>query len=181
MRFIGLASDNYHDVIPPVKNHLHSMTTIISYRYRPEYFRTLDNLNMELLMEPKTEYLLDASLGSLHVESQGWLREIDFWGDEMSFFYKLLKRNGAAKDFPEAKLAAIEKELVSINSDKIGKLRREIQAHEQLLAKMLKTASLLDEESYRETHRKLLMDIYSIHLVIRSFKKEVFSFIQQYD
>lgn len=147
----------------------------------PNTLGTQDYLDMELLTQPKTEYLLDASLESLHVESLEWLKEIDFWSDEIAFFYKLLKRTNAAKDYPGTELAIMEKKLISVNSDKVSKVRSDIYQHERALAGVLKSAYLLEEDRYREKHRQLLMDIYSIHTVIRSLKKEVFSFIQKHE
>ncbi|MDH4298190.1 MAG: hypothetical protein OEV74_18070, partial [Cyclobacteriaceae bacterium] len=85
---------------------------------------------MELLTQPKTEYLLDASLESLHVESVEWLKEIDFWSDEITFFYKLLKRSNDARDYPGRELAIIEKKLISVNSDQVSKVRSDILQHE---------------------------------------------------
>lgn len=43
------------------------------------------------IANPKTNYLLGASLDVLHQESKEWLETIEFWLDEMKFFDKLLK------------------------------------------------------------------------------------------
>ena len=96
---------------------------------------------MELLMNSKTDYLLEASLESLHAESMEWLNEIDFWSDEMTFFYRLLRKNQSNKAFPTAELAAVEMELVSLTSDKVNKLRNEIQNHERSLSAVMKNTS----------------------------------------
>jgi uncharacterized protein YigA (DUF484 family) len=136
---------------------------------------------MELLMNSKTDYLLEASLESLHAESTEWLSEIDFWSDEMTFFYRLLRKNQSNKAFPTAELAAVEMELVSLTSDKVNKLRNDIQSHERALSAVMRNTSSGEEEGYREKHRQLVMDIYETHNLIRAFKKEVFSFVQKYD
>jgi hypothetical protein len=136
---------------------------------------------MQLLTNPKTDYLLEASLESLHAESLEWLKEIDFWSDEMAFFYKLLRKSQAAKAYPTAELASVEMELVTLTSDKVDKLRSDVLRHERELSAVIRSISSGDEEHYRETHRKLLMDIYETLQEIRAFKKEVFSFVKKYE
>lgn len=136
---------------------------------------------MELLVHPKPEYLLDASLESLHAESTDWLNEIDFWRDEMAFFYKLLHRKETRDAFPSETLAAMEKELVSITGDKLDQLRDHVIRHERSLADLLRTTSLLQEEGYRETHRWLHRDMSALNVMIRAFKKNVYSFAANSD
>jgi hypothetical protein len=136
---------------------------------------------MELLTQPKMEYLLDASLQELHIEGVEWMNDVDFWKDEMTFFYKLLHKKTSNKAFPTKELAAMEKELIRISSDKLDKIRDAVQTHERSLAKVLRTTSLQDEAGYRETHRRLLKEIYEIHVLIRKFKNDVFSFFKRYE
>jgi hypothetical protein len=135
---------------------------------------------MELLTYPKAEYLLDASLESLHAESLEWLKEIDFWRDEMAFFYKILHRKETRNSFPTQEVAAIEKDLIGINGEKLDRIRHDVQHHEQSLSVLLKGNSIQDEEKYRRTHREILLDISSLNLIIRNFKRELFSFVQKY-
>src|SRR5688572_8049526 len=135
---------------------------------------------MELLSSPKMGYLLDASLESLHSESQEWLKEIGFWQDEMAFFYKLLHKKESKESFPSKELAAIEKKLVGITSDMLDKIMNAVQNHERSLALLIRTTSFQEEENYRQAHRRLLQDVYEVHVVIRNFKKDVFAFVQQY-
>lgn len=136
---------------------------------------------MELLTYPKTEYLLDASLESLHQESLEWLKEIAFWADEMSFFFTLLHKKEVREAFPTKELAALEKELIRIHGDKLDAARSMVESHERTLASVLKTTSLQAEESYRETHRRLLMEVYGMQSLIRDFKKAVFDFARKYE
>jgi hypothetical protein len=134
---------------------------------------------MELLIYPKTDYLLDASLESLHSESQAWLQNIDFWTDEMAFFYKLLHKKELIETYPSRELAAIEKELIKVYGERLEKARTEIQSHERLLGALVKSTSFMEDENYREKHRKLVLEIYDIQVLIRSFKKKVFDFIKK--
>jgi uncharacterized protein YfkK (UPF0435 family) len=136
---------------------------------------------MELLTSQKMEYLLEASLQTLHTESLEWIQAIDFWREEMIFFYKLIHKKESMKGFPTKELAAIEKELIRISSDELEKIKTSVQRHERSLAAVLKTTSLRDEEGYREEHRKLLKDIYGIQALIRAFKKNVFSAFKKYE
>lgn len=131
---------------------------------------------MELLTFPKNEYLLDASLEDLHSQSQEWIKEIDFWNDEIAFFYKLLHKKETKNVFPARELAEIEKTLIRINSEDMLRLRNEVLNHERLLSTLIRSTSLSEEQVYREAHRRLYRDMYKLNELIRSFKKSVFAF-----
>jgi len=131
---------------------------------------------MELLNYPKNEYLLDASLDSLHTQSQEWLKTLEFWSDEMSFFYKLLHSRESREAFPALDLAAIDKVLIKINSEELDSLRQGVISHERLLSSILKSTSVAEEQVYRETHRRLHEEMFRLERTIRSVKKEVFDF-----
>lgn len=136
---------------------------------------------MELLTPQKTAYLLDASLQTLHTESLEWMQEIDFWKEEVIFFYKLIHKKESTKAFPTKELAAMEKEMIRINSDELDKIKDTVQQHERSLVAVLKMTSLRDEEGYRKEHRRLLKEIYAIQALIRAFKKDVFSAFKKYE
>lgn len=132
---------------------------------------------MELLNNSRTEYLLDATLESLHDESVSWLKELDFWGDEMSFFYKLLQNKKVSGSFPSSEMAEIEKELIRLNGDMLDKVKAGVSSHERMLASVVRSTSLSDEQSYREKHKQLLDEMNMLQAEIRKFKKAVFAFI----
>ncbi len=134
---------------------------------------------MELLTYPKTEYLLDASLESLHAESLTWQKDIDFWTEEMAFYHKLLHKKELVETYPPLDLAFLEKDLIKIYGERLDKSRMEIKSHERALTSVIKSTSLQEEENFRETHRRILMEIYEIQMLIRIFKKRVFEFIKK--
>lgn len=141
--------------------------------------KILKQTDMELLSYPKTDYLLDATLESLHAESVEWLNELAFWGDEMSFFYRLLHHKRFSKSFPTSEIAEIEKALVKLNVEELDKMKTDVASHERLLSSVYKSATLSDDRGYREAHRKLLRDMHALQEDIRKFKKSVFSFVEK--
>ncbi len=80
---------------------------------------------MELLSYSKTDYLLDATLESLHKESVAWVNELEFWADEMAFFYKLLHNHKLSSVFPSAEVGEIDKALVKLSGESLEKMKRE--------------------------------------------------------
>lgn len=134
---------------------------------------------MELLGYGKTDYLLDASLGTLHNESVAWLKELDFLEDEMAFFYKLLHNEKFSNAFPSAEVAEIDKALVKLNAENLDKVKDAVENHERQLAVVFKSALPGEEQVYRESHRRLLIDMHNLDEEFRSFKKKVFSFIEK--
>jgi hypothetical protein len=133
---------------------------------------------MNLIANTKSEYLLEASLESLHAQSREWLSEVEFLIEEMTFFYNLIHLREPHIFFPTAGLADLEKRLVVLTSDHLSKLKVDIEAHERVLAAMVKNISLGEEREYRERHRDLFTEMNKLGDGIRKFKKSVFSFVK---
>lgn len=133
---------------------------------------------MELISIAKTDHLLNASLESLHTDSREWLSEIDFWNEEMSFFYKLMHRREPHISFPTANLASVEKEMIQITSEDLCRLKSEVESHERSLSALVKNNSFGEEQEYRDRHKNLLRDMYNIQVRIKKFKSSVFSFVK---
>jgi hypothetical protein len=131
--------------------------------------------NMELLSYPQSDFLLEVPFETMHAESKIWLNEIEFWSDEIAFFYKLLHKKKTKKGFPSKELAGAELELVRINSEKLDPLRQGVVSHENLLSSFLKSSSHMDTQVYRDLHHKLANDLRDCEVAIRSFKKKIFS------
>jgi hypothetical protein len=136
---------------------------------------------MDLLINPQTSYLLQADLASLHVESQSWLSEIEFWEDELAFFYTLLHSKLSRQAYPTEEIATLDKLLVSINSDKLTTIKDEALNHERSLALVMKSTSLSEEDTYRDMHRQLSIKMIDVHKAIKDFKKEVYASVRKYE
>jgi hypothetical protein len=134
---------------------------------------------MEMISGPKTEYLLDASLATLHAESREWLSELNFWNEEMSCFYKLLHKNATSSGFPTSELADLEKEMIRITSEDLIRVKNEVETHERTLGAIMKNTSFGEQRQYRERHKMILDDIYALQLAIRRFKKSVFALVKK--
>ena len=133
---------------------------------------------MALLSYPDSDHLLCASLESLHAESVEWCDELDFWNEEVKFLYRLLKHRRLATDFPTEEKAAIEKELIRIKGERIAQLASGVASHKRLLASAYKSVSLIEEQVYRESHRKLRDEMNDLQLGIRQCKRKVFAFVK---
>lgn len=134
---------------------------------------------MELITNPKTEYLLGASLETLHAESREWLSEVNFWSEEMSCYYKLLHKTLPFFAFPTKELADIEKEMIRINSEDLTSARGRIERHEGELAILMKNTSSTEEYEYRQRHRELLNDMYELRGIIRNFKEKIIALVRE--
>lgn len=134
---------------------------------------------MELLGYARTDYLLDATLDTLHKESVAWVKELDFLGDEMAFFYKLLHNRELSNGFPSTEVGEIDKALVKLNTESLDKLKEGVANHERQLAVIFRSTVPGEEEVYRESHRRLLFDLYKLHEEVRVFKKKIFSFVNR--
>lgn len=131
---------------------------------------------MELLTH-HADYLQNAPVLALHAESMAWLKELDFWSEEMIFFYKLLHNKETVKAFSPKDVAAIGKKLVWLNGEMLDVLRNKVANHEQVLALVCKEFTTSDVQAYYDAHRKLSEEVQHLQLEIRRFKRDVFSFI----
>jgi len=120
-------------------------------------------------------FILDAPLQVLHNASTEWLRDIEFWKDEVAFFYTLLRRKAqldkAALRTEEAK--QVEKHLIHVSVNSLDALQRDTLSHERFLARILEKPEL-DENLYRDQHHKLAARINAFAEEFRTMKKKIF-------
>lgn len=131
---------------------------------------------MDLLRNSKIEYQLDTPLDALHAETLGWLKELGFWADELSFFYKLLHHHELSSAFSVMQVAEIDQELLKLNGEKLDRIRINMANHERMLASLFNPPSTADEQVYRDNHRRLYTDMFILNEGIRAFKQRIFSF-----
>lgn len=132
---------------------------------------------MELLSSPRNEYLLDASFKSLHADCDLWLRQLDFWREEIMFFKNLLHHKRMS-DTSGENLDNIEKELQRLHSGTLSDMRATVSVHERLLGAIEKS-SATDHENYRNAHRTLFNEMFILHNEIRTLRNEVFAWISR--
>ncbi|HWY37219.1 MAG TPA: hypothetical protein VNY73_01575 [Bacteroidia bacterium] len=137
---------------------------------------------MKLLTNPKTTYLLEASLEVLHAESLEWLSEISYWRDELAFFYTLLvkKTNHALFDRLKNELLHIQEELILLSGHEFEKLELDIKQHEAYLSDLIKADSGEKEQTYRAKHKAILVRVHAFSKRVRKLKLEVFEIVKMH-
>lgn len=135
--------------------------------------RDLYFISMEIINNVETEYLIDASLESLHDESCVWISQIDFWNEEISFFYKLIHLKERRPSLPGAELASLDKQLIKLEEN-LGQVKSKVQHQERMLSVAIRNIPMEEEQEYRERHRNLLMEMHSTRDLIRAFKRDAF-------
>jgi hypothetical protein len=128
---------------------------------------------------PNTDHLLDGSLEWLHTQTIEWMKEIEFWREEMTFFYNLLHKTELKAAFPTQELSELEKELVKISGEDLDKLKSLLQQHERALKKILEHVSREGELDYRHDHTTILYIVSNFQQRIRTFKKTIFDFVKK--
>lgn len=133
---------------------------------------------MEHLLVPgKRTFLLEAPIEVLHEESLEWLEEIEFWKDEITFFFRLMLTKNNQR--PKTKMAQdIESQLIYLSSEKLDDLRLSVQSHERFLSEMMKTAKWLDEKVYRSKHRNLSKKFQAFEIEIKNLKTKIFQLVE---
>lgn len=125
-----------------------------------------------------TSHLLDASLPWLHSQSVTWMRDTDFWKEEATYFYNLLRRKELRPVFPGHEIAVLEKEIVHIMADELEPLKMMLTAHERSLKSYFIHATSSQEAQYRNKHRDLMFRRQDVENRMREFKQKLFGFIQ---
>jgi hypothetical protein len=127
------------------------------------------------LLTKKTTFLLKAPLEVLHSESVEWLEEIEFWKDEVAFFYKLImketKENPDVFKTKEAK--EVEKKLIQVAVHSLDELKLEVTEHEKFLARLMEN-SKLDAQLYHDRHASIVSKFAQFGNEYKQMKKEVF-------
>lgn len=135
---------------------------------------------MELLVQPRSMNLLDVGLEVLHEQSYEWLNEIDFWKDEVSFFYSLLVKK-TLRSVPinaKGKIEHIENELISISGGALDELKLKVEEHEKFLNHLLESNNG-DERTYRDKHSLLEYEFSKFKKRFKTLNKDVLSLLKQ--
>ena len=130
-----------------------------------------------LLALGKHTFLLEAPIEILHEESLEWLEEIEFWKDEITFFFRLMLTKNTQK--PKTKMALdIESQLIYLSSEKLDDLKLSVQSHERFLSEMIKTVKWLDESVYRSKHRNLSKKFQLFEIEMKKLKTKIFQLVE---
>lgn len=127
----------------------------------------------------KAGHLLEGSLEWLHRQTMEWLSDVEFWREELVFFYHLLRKQELQLYFPMQQVAVLEKELVKISSEEIKELEATLRKHEEKLRAILEAASKSNELDYRHDHKTILFAMKNFEETMRSFKKSVFALVRK--
>jgi hypothetical protein len=126
-----------------------------------------------------SDHLLEGSLDWLHQQTTEWCSEVEFWREELVFFYRLLRKRELKANLPSQRLADLEKELVKISSEDLQELRTLLRKHDAKLRKLTEQISKNSELEYRHNHKAILFNIQHFEIKMRNFKKSVFGFVKQ--
>lgn len=127
----------------------------------------------------KAGHLLEGSLEWMHSQTMEWLSDVEFWREELVFFYRLLRKQELQLYFPMQQVAVLEKELVKISSEDVKELEATLRKHEAKLRNIMQTVSKSDELDYRHDHKTILFAMNNFEANMRSFKKSVFAFVKK--
>ncbi|HEY0031288.1 MAG TPA: hypothetical protein VGC65_11055 [Bacteroidia bacterium] len=134
---------------------------------------------MKLMSFATKTYLLEAPIEILHEESLEWLDAIEFWKDEVAFFYKLImeKDREDILKFQAKDVDSIEKHLIQISVEKLDALKGEVQEHEKFLTKMMEDPKL-DEQLYRARHKQLATKFHDFESEFKLMKMKIFQMVK---
>lgn len=125
-------------------------------------------------MSSTIEKLGDLNLQALYIKTNEWLDDIDFLGDEIRFFRKILKMHfsDAAPSYA-VRIEQVEKQLFKLELNKHA-IRAEVINHREVLDLLIKNLIFQEEEALRNQHIKLEEEIAELDQSFRNYKNELF-------
>jgi hypothetical protein len=127
----------------------------------------------------KSDHLLDGSLEWLHRQTTEWLSDVEFWREELVFFYNVLRKQEFKPYFPMQEVAVLEKELVKISSEDVKALEATLNQHERKLSAIMQAMPPGNERDYRHEHRAIQSAMKNFEATMRGFKKSVFTLVRK--
>jgi hypothetical protein len=135
---------------------------------------------MNNLIPANTHYLLEVSIEDLHWESRDWLSEIRSWQEEVAFYQKLLNKMVGRVKTEEAKKKwdHYQAMLNNFQTNILHASQRNLEDHEDYLFKLVVNKAQVDDQLYREVHKKYAGQVKDFATNFKLLKKDLFGFIE---
>lgn len=136
---------------------------------------------MNHLSPASTSYLLEVSIEDLHWESRDWLSEIRTWQEEIVFYQKLLNKIVGRVKSEEAKAQwdHYQTTLQELQTHTLLPYQQELEEHEEYLYNLVVNKAVVNDQFYREVHRKHATQVKAFASDFKQLKKKLFVFIEQ--
>jgi hypothetical protein len=135
---------------------------------------------MNNLSPATTHYLLEVSIEDLHWESRDWLSEIRTWQEEIVFYQKLLNRVVGRIKSEEAKAQwdNYQKTLQEMQNNILVPYQRNLEEHEEYLYNLVVNKAVVNDQFYREVHKKYANQVKAFSSDFKQLKKKLFNLIE---
>ena len=130
-------------------------------------------------MDIKRQYLLGASLETLHFETREWIEEVRFWFDELIIFGDMVNQKIAYDNVENQIHKELELYLSSLLDRLFNSTLYELLKHEKYLSRVLSMNHTANEGAYRERHKTMAQNMIRLKKEIKEIKKRVFEFLEQ--
>jgi len=127
-----------------------------------------------------SNYILQPSLVEMHKKSMEWLSATLLWKRELKFFQQLLDSNapkfGAAED--KKRIDHFQNLIIYYSGELVDEFNSKLRKHESNLAHMLQSKNESDTVYFKE-HQGLMIELQSFSDTFRSYRYELFDFIEK--
>jgi hypothetical protein len=136
---------------------------------------------MNHLSPASTSYLLEVSIEDLHWESRDWLSEIRTWQEEIVFYQKLLNKMLGRVKSEEAKAHwdHYQNTLQQMQTNTLLPFQSQLEEHEEYLYNLVVNKAVVNDQFYREVHKKYGNQVKAFASDFKQLKKKLFVFIEQ--
>ena len=131
---------------------------------------------ISLRHRPKTDYIHKAELGELHTLTEHWIKDLEFYLDEIHFFFHLVDKYFTLllkeQHINEAQVVVTNIHAMEKN---LKLIRERSQKHLIWIDCSYELDEVPDEESFRKEHEELEDDMSDFLARFAQVKKDVFS------
>lgn len=130
----------------------------------------------EMRLRPKGDYLHTATWEELYVLADHWQSDMEFYRDEIEFFYKLIDKYfiWLTKDESITQVQTMAARLSAMSREREN-ISERIEKHKQDLALLMENSFTESENWFRQEHVNLEEDLSDFVKDFRDLKKKVFS------
>lgn len=135
---------------------------------------------MNHLSPASSHYLLEVSIEDLHWESRDWLSEIRTWQEEIVFYQNLLKKIQGRVKSEEAKAQwdHFQNILQGMQTNILTPYQKNLEEHEEYLYNLVVNKAVVNDQFYREVHKKYANQVKAFSSDFKQLKKKLFAFIE---
>ena len=118
----------------------------------------------------------------LHQESRNWLSSIDLWRIELEFFQRMLDRVAMRlrSEDDKKRISHFQNLIVYFGGELLDQVEHDVFKHERQLGYQLEHPASIEEQYYRQMHKRYGDAVRAFDQDFREYKKDFYRFVGRF-